>query len=172
MNPRNVSRSLLVAVLFGSAALANATVVNWGNHAQLEIGADLVAPGAFDDYYNFNLTGTDLLSSVAVANNLAPLTWITGGTVSLFSGTHGSALPDTFIGSYTFNGGTGSVAHSLNNLVPGDYFYSVSGTATGSLGGFYDLSSSISPVPEPETYGLVLMGMGALVAGMRWRAKR
>lgn len=47
----------------------------------------------------------------------------------------------------------------------GKYFYSVSGVATCAFGGFYNLNSTlvpISPVSEPVTYAMMLVGLGAV----------
>ena len=41
------------------------------------------------------------------------------------------------------------------------YFYKVTGVVSAP-GAAYSLASSITPVPEPETYAMMLAGLGAL----------
>lgn len=45
----------------------------------------------------------------------------------------------------------------------------VSGNGNGSAGGFYTLTSTITPVPEPENAALFLAGLGMLGFMMRRR---
>ena len=54
---------------------------------------------------------------------------------------------------------------STSNTVPlsvGSYYYLVSGTAIGTAGGLYTIASALAPIPEPETYVLMLAGLGAI----------
>ena len=43
-----------------------------------------------------------------------------------------------------------------------DYYFRVAGTVTGWAGGSYSFSAVAQPIPEPETYALMLAGLGAL----------
>ena len=47
-------------------------------------------------------------------------------------------------------------------LAAGNYYYAVTGMGTGSLGGFYTISSSVTAVPEPETYAMMMAGLGVM----------
>lgn len=52
----------------------------------------------------------------------------------------------------------------------GSYTLKIGGTATGSLGGMYTVAAVTAPVPEPETWGMLLVGLGLI--GLRLRQKR
>jgi hypothetical protein len=52
----------------------------------------------------------------------------------------------------------------------GDYTMLVGGNATGSAGGLYNITAVTAPVPEPETWGMLLAGLGLI--GLRLRQKR
>lgn len=151
-----------LALLAAAAALsfsAQATTTNWGNHDPLEVAAAITPLGAFTDDYLFSLAGPVSLFSTAVSNNLTSVLGITGGTVSLFMET---GAVDVAMGAFAFNDTTGSISYSFGALAGGDYYYLVSGTGTGTLGGFYTLTSTVSAVPEPQSYALLLGGLGAI----------
>ncbi len=119
------------------------------------------------DVITFSIPGTSDISSTTVANNLMSVLNITGGSVSLY---HEMGATDTLLGSYSFDGTTGSTWHTMTNLMAGDYYYQITGTATGSSGGFYSISSTVTPVPEPETYAMLLAGLG--VVGSLYRRRK
>jgi hypothetical protein len=48
-------------------------------------------------------------------------------------------------------------------LSTGSYFYKVEGNvAQGAFAGLYTITSTLAPVPEPETYAMLLAGLGAV----------
>jgi hypothetical protein len=151
-----------IALLAAASALsfgAQATTTDWGAHDPLEVAAAITPVGLFADDYLFSLADPVDLFSTAVSNNLTSVLGITGGMVSLFMET---GAVDTAMGSFAFNDTTGSISYSFGALAGGDYYYLVSGLGTGAVGGFYTLSSTVSAVPEPQTYALLLGGLGAI----------
>ena len=60
----------------------------------------------------------------------------------------------------------GSDGYSVQAALPsaGTYYFGVLGQTTGSLGGAYGgvLQTVLAPVPEPETYAMLLAGLGAM----------
>jgi len=151
--------AMSVALLFVSSA--HATVTDWGTHSDFESAQASVSPGFFADWFKFTLPTINNVTSVAVSNNLLTFSNIPAGTVSLFQGIYGDAVPDTLLGTYGFNGSTGSTTHTIAGLATGSsYYYEVSGIATGSHGGQYQFASALSPVPEPEAYGMLMAGIG------------
>lgn len=52
----------------------------------------------------------------------------------------------------------------------GDYTLKIGGDVTGILGGSYTISAVTAPVPEPETWGMLLAGLG--LVGLRMRQRR
>lgn len=159
-----------LAVILGTALAAHAAVaadIDWGAHGTLELVAQTVDPGDFSDTIFFTLPKDTGLAATAVSNNLLSVLGIMDGTLSLYFDKPG---PDTLIGSFSFDGTTGSSSLSFAPTLAGDYYYLVSGTATGSSGGFYSLSSTTLPVPEPRTWSLALSGL--MAAGLVARRRR
>jgi hypothetical protein len=138
---------------------AHATTTDWGAHDPLEVAAAITPIGLFEDIYLFTLPSGNNVFSTAVTNNLTSVLGITGGEVSLYQTV---AAVDTLVGAYAFNDSTGSISYSFGALAGGSYHYAVTGTGTGSSGGFYTLSSAISAVPEPKTLALMLGGIGVI----------
>ena len=146
--------TLALASLFAVGAQANTT--DWGVHDTLEIGVSLVPVGAFEDFYLFSTLTDQAAFSTAVANNLTDVLGVQGGMVQLYKE---AGAVDTLVGSFNFNGFTGNISHAFGTLSAGSYYYDVTGTGTGTLGGFYSITSTVSPVPEPQTYALFLGGL-------------
>jgi hypothetical protein len=159
---------LLAAAALSTLAFgAQATDVDWAEHGTLELAAFAVDPGSFTDTVMFSIPGTSTVSSTTVANNLLSVLNIENGMVSLFAE---AGATDTLIGTYSFNGTTGSTWHSFDSLGAGDYYYQITGNATGSQGGFYSITSTVQAVPEPETYALLLAGLG--IMGSLYRRRK
>ena len=51
---------------------------------------------------------------------------------------------------------------SSDNLMAGNYYLQVSGTMVSDTGGSFGGAVMLAPVPEPETYGMMLGGLGVL----------
>lgn len=64
------------------------------------------------------------------------------------------------------------VISDITNLQTGNYSLLVGGTVLGSLGGSYSGTINVSPVPEPETWGLTMAGLAAVGAAARRRARK
>ncbi len=171
-------RLAAVALIASTACSAGfAATTNWGAHdVPVEVGVNSLVPvGSFSDGYEFTLASAFDVTSSAVANNIsqampAPLSSISvlnisKGTYSLNSA-GGDGLvgtgDDVSLGTWAFNGTTGSTSNTVANLGAGKYFYTVSGIADGVAGGSYLLASTIQAVPEPETYAMFLAGLMTL----------
>jgi hypothetical protein len=160
---------LAAAVIALGAMQAQAVTTAWATHDSVEFGDDKVKPGVFEDSFEFSLTDLSSLMATAVSNNLGQAFNINDGLVQLYRVAPG---PDFLVGSFNFNGTTGSTPNSFNALTVGDYYYRVSGAATGNAGGWYSLSSTVAAVPEPHTAALMLAGLGALGLLVRRRRPR
>jgi len=166
--------TLLLAASMVAAGATQAATYDFGPHAAVELsallggGAGGAAPGSFSDFFTFELSGgPQVVSSSVVAVNNGTVLSITGGQYALLSfGANGvfdngggddQVAPGSL---HTFDGTTGSTTHALT-LGPGKYYYAVVGSAGGSVGGYYTLSSTVTPVPEPHTQLLMLAGLSA-----------
>lgn len=123
--------------------------------------------GSFSDTYNFSISSASLLSSSA--NNL-PLSLsffnvldVAGLTVNVWDNHHPNGW--TNFGNFAGNNST----YTFNLPSAGDYHLDITGTATGLAGGVYSVSISAAPVPEPETYAMLLAGLGLMGAITRRR---
>jgi hypothetical protein len=114
-----------------------------------------VAPGSFSDTYNFVFPMTGVLASAsAVSIQLQGLLDIRNLKVDLFDSSN------TLIAA-----GASGMSSSVSNvplLGGASYYYTVTGTATGLVGGAYAFIASASPIPEPGTYAMMLAGLAAV----------
>jgi hypothetical protein len=102
----------------------------------------------FDDLYEINLT--------QVSDFSYSITEITTGN---------NAQYDVTFMNYGFFDANGEAVTSLTNLAAGTYFLSATGKLSGSLGGDFNVSfniNPITPVPEADSYALMLAGLGLM----------
>jgi hypothetical protein len=109
----------------------------------------------FTDKYQF---------TTSVAGTLTGDVWSIGGNdkqglsitdFSLFDN-NGKLLTANQLSS----GQTDNWALSYANLSAGSYYVQISGTALGNGASKYTADLSVSPVPEPESYAMMLAGLG------------
>jgi hypothetical protein len=102
----------------------------------------------FDDLYEINLT--------QVSDFSYSITEITTGN---------NAQYDVTFMNYGFFDANGEAVTTLTNLAAGTYFLSATGKLSGSLGGDFNVSfniNPITPVPEADSYALMLAGLGLM----------
>lgn len=135
----------------------------------LPFNGDVEVQGLFSDIFTFTLPANGG-SGYSVTNFPLPRFGVNTvlATLSLFSNTDGilNNGDDTFLSSSTTPGGN-SLALAWNAAPAGKYYIKVAGNATGMNGGLYNGAISVAtvplaPVPEPETYAMMLAGLGAL----------
>jgi hypothetical protein len=145
------------AVLAFSAFNASA-VTNWAVHDAFEFGSGS-AVGAntlLVDDFSFTLLAPSDVTATAVANNFGSLL-LTGALVDLFHGPVGSG---TSVGQFGFSGMPAGL--TFLSLPVGSYYYEVTAkVGARAAAGSYTLTSQASPVPEPESIGLMLAGLAA-----------
>lgn len=89
---------------------------------------------------------------------------------SIFSGEYDVAVDlSTLTALHTVSVLAGEQEFSLAGLNSGSYFLLVDGVTSGASGGAY--SFSITPVPEPSSVAMLLVGFAALGAVARRRSK-
>ena len=120
-----------------------------------------VTPGIFQDLYTFSIVNPGAMGGSVTASNFFTYN-ILGLAVSLVDSSLTQVGFDNTPANFTFSG-----------LSAGSYALNVIGFASGSSGGVYGGSFVVqtAPVPEPETYALMLAGLG-IVGFMASRRKQ
>jgi PEP-CTERM motif len=122
-----------------SLAAAAALAASFGASAQTTSVFDLTS-GVFADPYTFTLSG---LSDLVGDTNSSGITWF--GVLLQAPSLSYSALDTNPDDGFSFS-----------NLSAATYSLTFLGAGTGGYGGFY----TVTAVPEPETYALMLAGLG------------
>lgn len=124
----------------------------------------------FEEYANFTIP--TLSSTSGSANTYSLNLWginvaeITGLTVEVWNDAHpgGSTLYTTFSGNNATN--------LIGNLAAGQYHLDISGyLGSAAHVGQYSVALQALPVPEPETYAMLLAGLGLVGFSVRRRKK-
>ena len=158
-------QTVCAALLLGGSASAFA--VGPGSLGTIDnlpiVIGNTVAPGSFSDIYSFVLGSPGTLSGGVHDVPVTPVLNISAPSfaVELRKGT-------TLIGTDNSPGD-----FSFASLTAGAYSLSVVGTAVGSGGGLYagGLLAQTAPVPEPQSYALMLAG-AAVVGFVATRRRR
>jgi hypothetical protein len=124
----------------------------------------LAAPGPFSDIFTFTLPANG--GSGYSVSNFTLLPGIYGTaltTLTLMSNADGILFngDDTFVSSSSTPGGA-SIGLSVSAQAAGNYYINVTGITTAPAGGIYTGAISVTAVPEPETYAMMLAGLAAL----------
>ena len=180
---RKLALGLLGAVALTAASSANAAVViNAGGTT-----VDVTGPTTVDGGINFSLGYSDSGSSSPFLETLQwnnTLSGIYGITLSTTAAVAGGANDVDILAAYLSGGSiVGNLSllpdtdntdlnedYSLNALLDaGTYTLTIEGTrgTTGSFGG--NVAFTAQAVPEPATWGMMLMGFGVVGFAMRRR---
>ena len=122
------------------------------------------APGTFNDIFTFTLP-TNGGSGYSVTNfSSIPGQFNTIlATLSLISNPDGILFnADDAVLRTSVTPGGNSLALTWSASSAGNYYVAVGGLSNGTQGGIYNGAISVTAVPEPETYAMMLAGLGAL----------
>lgn len=166
----NFLKTLLASVAFiAAASSAHADVKELGTLTDtFDEVKTLGANTTFNDFYNFVLTGTGAefsASKLVLTNKAGDRYNFSSLTFSVFSGIYGDAVADVEL--YSTAVGVAQEDFTLTNLTAGNFYVKVAGVTSGASGGTY--SFSITPVPEPSSVAMLLVGFAALGAVARRR---
>jgi len=185
-----MNKSLIAGIVFATATFGSSAVMaQTGGGTTATIGTtpqvldltdgsgffgDTLAMGnngaTFADHFTFSVTGTMPMNFDAIVSSISRTadTGLDFSALSLYrvgggTGTGGTGA-DTLITSGT-SLQTGSMdvwTLSSDNLQAGDYYLLVSGNLVSDTAGSFGGAVMLAPVPEPETYGMMLAGLGVL----------
>jgi hypothetical protein len=174
------SKSLLAALVLASATFG-ASPAFADDISTPPQALSLVGTSAFfGDSFGINNDGDTFMDQFTF--NVVGDNHSLDAIVSSISRTAATGLDITGLGLYS-SGGTlltsGTMASSgvqdiwtlsADSLAVGSYYLQVSGTMMSNTSGSFGGSVMLNPVPEPETYGMMLAGLG--VVGMIARRRR
>lgn len=182
MKIKSIVKSIAaIAVLSGAAVGANAAVYNLGPVA-VGVPKDFAAlsSGTIADLFTFDLpanggsgysvTNFTLLPSSLYNSILSTMSLLTDpdNSVALTGLLNGDE--DPVISSVTPGGSSLTMAAPAS--AGGHMFLYVTGLTTGSAGGIYTGAISVTAVPEPENYAMLLAGLGVMGAIALRRKKK
>ena len=155
--------SALALVAAASPAFAGcdntSSLGDLGSSGLAFFGNSFGSAGSYTDCFTFDLLGSadsfgGVLESWTPLNKLG----IDVTSISLWGGTLGSALTDSSLGDgFAFAGlGKGHYTFSVSSIVDSDW-----GLYTSKVG-YAGAIVTVSAVPEPETYALMLLGLAAI----------
>jgi len=134
----------------------------------------LAAAGAFSEFATFTVpAGFNMVNAAANTYALSitlplPIGLVTIGSISMFNMDIVGGSPAVPGSTFAMLGEGGSVLNL--GLLPGSYHLHFTGMVNGA-GGQYSAAINAVPIPEPETYAMMLAGLGALGFLARRRRK-
>ncbi|MDD4882040.1 MAG: FxDxF family PEP-CTERM protein, partial [Gallionellaceae bacterium] len=140
--------ALFSAGVFATGLTQAATDLGAVSGTNPTTGYAVVAPGSFSDSYVFDIATASSFGGKPTNIAVPSFFDITGLTLSLYDSA--SNLLATW----------GTAGGSINLAAADDYSFTVSGNATGTMGGIYSFAGSAAPVPEPGEFALMLSGLG------------
>ena len=152
-------QALAAVALSGVAIAASATTYAINGNLPTVPGtysnvANVTGPSFTDTYSFLAPTGSTIASAAGVTLDLGGLINIDSLSISLFDASN------TLVKAGSV--GESSTLLDVPLLSGAAYHFEVTGQVTGSSGGIYTFLASAAPVPEPETWALMLGGLAAI----------
>lgn len=172
---RHLIAALVCATTFGSSAVMAQNIGNPTQTLDVTGGSDFFGDtfaannggASFTDRFNFTVSGAQPLDLAAVVatNSLTGATGLGITGLSLYDAGGGAVVTS---GMSRNSGALDVWTLTSNNLTAGSYYLQVSGNVVSDESASFGGAVSLVPVPEPETYGMMLGGLGILA----WLARR
>jgi len=155
--------ALTLALSLGFVAAASATNTDLGLVVAPQKFSDVVYVNSeFFDTYSFSINQPTFSSGAVTSLQMSSVWGINNLQATLYSGIYGDNINDTVLnvlsGSDITKAGSGT-------YTAGNYYFTVSGVGTegATKAGAYSFAVVTSlPVPEPETYAMLLAGLGLM----------
>jgi hypothetical protein len=172
-------KAIALAVLTAATLSANAASSTIHHLGAASVGSPLsfnsgaVPVGEFSDYFTFTLPANHGSGYSVINFAVSQLFSTLLATVSLHSNVDGTLFnaDDTQLSSTVVSSGN-QLALTFGPSAASSYYLNVTGTANGTLGGLYNGAISVTAVPEPETYAMLLAGLGLMGAIARRRSRK
>lgn len=153
-----------------AASGASAAVLDFGNVGDFEgsdyfgSGSVLHSPGEFTDYLLFSLEKTGIPEWQGLGT-IADQPKVNGSNifdikVELFTDEDGDGVGGNDVSFAII--GTGDYVTGGGLLPTGSYYFKIDGEASGPSASSYAYTASVSPVPEPSGYAMMLAGLGLM----------
>lgn len=178
-----LAQTLTAALVFSGAALMaqGAAAADVSNPVEiLDLGAGEAYFGhqitgnnrgnTFADRYSFTLTGATKISADTYSNSGNPRNGLDILGLGLYNA-GGLVLQGTQLST----GATDRWQLELDSLAAGTYYLQVSGLVLSNAAGRYSSSLMVTPlaaVPEPQTYAMLLGGLGVMGAALGRRKRQ
>ena len=174
----------VAAMLAGASVAANAATTNLG---EIPVGQPTTFSGvvqgsgtSINDIFTFSFDGANVASGYSVVN--IPLSFSGGAwntalaTLTLMSNADGIVgnSDDQMLGSAIWSGAgnsNDSLQLSHDAAITGPAYIQITGVTDGGNGGIYS-GAIAAAIPEPETYAMLLAGLGLMGAVVRRRSNR
>ncbi|WP_229408902.1 FxDxF family PEP-CTERM protein [Massilia yuzhufengensis] len=114
----------------------------------------------FADRFTFSVDATVGMNLDAIISSISRSADVGLDITGLALYGEGDSLLST--GSSLQSGAVDVWTITYNNLGEGDYYLQVSGNLVSDTGASFGGAVMLAPVPEPETYGMMLGGLGVL----------
>ena len=159
MQLKALAAALALTAMAATASAANYNVGNLSSIPSFSEGSSTFAPGeAIADNWFFSIGPLPADFSGMVSSVYTKSTGFIDDFVVSLTG------PGGYMASWEAFSSGGTLgfqwAAGADTLVAGDYTLSVTGVARGST--TYSVDFTAAPIPEPETYALMLAGLGAV----------
>jgi hypothetical protein len=157
--------ALLIGASLSAQAAVSSTTTNLGTLAvgsATTFSGGAIVGNSFLDTFNFTLPdngGTSFTATNYAPGYLSSYVSALITEISLYSTSSATALTSVT------NSGINQLTLTYSPSLAGNYYLKVAGVTGGLLGGGYNGAISVAavtPVPEPETYAMLLAGLGVM----------
>lgn len=167
----STSKTIISAIVLAGAALAAPAVFAADiSHAPqplvlldgtADYGASFAAGNmgnTFSDKFTFSTIGINFVDSLVSSISRTATVGLNITGFALYDSGNTLVSNGTMLGS----GAIDLWSLSADNLAQGNYYVQVSGSLVSNTSGSFGANLNVTPIPEPETYGMMLAGLGVL----------